>query len=104
MGGGETWALLALFQDISFIDAPLRPEYSECGPCIRAGLHLLRTEVEGNYSETFPASWHCCVAKCMRQAPCHNKEGLNEFKCQRTHQCGNNIGNFKNSNYFTRQK
>ena len=53
MGGGETWALLALFQDISFIDAPLRPEYSECGPCIRAGLHLLRTEVEGNYSEIF---------------------------------------------------
>ena len=56
LGGVEnSWALLALFQDISFIDASLRPEYSECGPCIRVGLHLLRTEVEGKYSETFPA-------------------------------------------------
>ena len=93
-----------LFQDISFIDASFRPEYSECGPCTRDGLHLLRREVEGKYSETFPARWHCWIAKCMRQAPCHNKVSLNEFKFQRTHQCSNNIGNFKNSNYFIRQK
>lgn len=89
VGMGVWWGVenslstACVFQDISFIDASLRPEYSECGPCITVGLHLLRTEVEGKYSETFPASWHCYIAKCVRQVHCHNKEGINEFKCFR---------------------